>query len=118
MQKIVVLGASRGLGRHVCEVLTQSVESELLLVARTEQSLISACESVKSPSCSPKHLKCDVADPAQQELLFKKIEEFNPHIILNFIGGGPYGAYPEKDWKDHRWAIEVSFLFSARLLHF
>jgi short-subunit dehydrogenase len=37
--------------------------------------------------------------------------------VFYVAGGGPYGAFAEREWKDHQWALEVSFLFPARLLH-
>lgn len=117
MEKILVLGASKGLGASVVEELTQ-YRPQFLLVARNESRLQELVQILAKKDCSAEFQKCDVFQISDQEELFKRIEQFKPDRIINLIGGGPYGNYSEKEWKDHAWAFQVTFLFSARLLHF
>lgn len=39
------------------------------------------------------------------------------HRFIYFAGGGPYGPFQEKAWKDHQWAWNVTFLSAARFFH-
>lgn len=39
------------------------------------------------------------------------------HRFIYFAGGGPYGKFEEKAWKDHQWAWSVTFLSAARFFH-
>ncbi|MCB0412414.1 MAG: SDR family NAD(P)-dependent oxidoreductase, partial [Bdellovibrionales bacterium] len=47
-----------------------------------------------------------------QALLELKIDR-----IICFTGGGPYGDFDAKDWKDHQWALQVSLHFPLQLAH-
>lgn len=38
--------------------------------------------------------------------------------IFYFAGGGPHGAYSSKKFSDHMWAMNVSYLAFASILHF
>lgn len=39
------------------------------------------------------------------------------HRFIYFAGGGPFGKFEKKAWKDHRWAWSVTFLSAARFFH-
>jgi short-subunit dehydrogenase len=107
MEKVLILGASRGLGRAVVDEISQR-PFDLYLMSRKQMNFKSDFKS----------MSVDVSKEHDQDQIFNEILSFQPHRILNFIGAGPYGKYESKAWKDHRWAFEVSFLFSAKLLHF
>ena len=32
-------------------------------------------------------------------------------------GGGPYGLFHDREWKDHQWSWDLTFQFPARVLH-
>lgn len=49
--------------------------------------------------------------------LVAEIRRINPRRIWYFTGGGPYGNFQKKAWKDHQWAMRVTFLCPAFLLH-
>ncbi|MCB0343411.1 MAG: SDR family oxidoreductase, partial [Bdellovibrionales bacterium] len=53
----------------------------------------------------------------QVDRLLIKLNEFQPEQIIYVAGGGPFGRFHDKKWKDHEWAWQVSFLTPARLLH-
>ncbi len=102
--KIVILGASRGLGRCVAQLLNGE---KLMLVSRNADR-----------KADSEGLRCNVSLPEDRQNLYQNIQRFNPDKIINCIGAGVYGTYQNKDWKDHQWTFDVSFLFSAELLHF
>ena len=37
--------------------------------------------------------------------------------LIYFVGGGPHGSFEKKQWKDHQWSWQVSFLTPAHLAH-
>jgi short-subunit dehydrogenase len=52
------------------------------------------------------------------EALMENLRRFQADQVFYLAGGGPYGDFQNKAWKDHLWAWEVTFLSAARLLHF
>lgn len=114
-ESIAVLGASRGLGRAFSELLMDNSSGcKFLFVARKKDKLV---ELIR-PSLEVEVMAADFTNLSQQESVLQKINDFSPDRCVYFAAGGPYGLFQDKDWKDHEWALKVSFLFPARLLHF
>jgi short-subunit dehydrogenase len=114
-EKYLLLGASRGLGAcFLNTVLSQSDNSEVSVVSRK------ATKSVKKQSekSSVIYRDIDFSNTQGQQEALDWISEFRPTQIFYFAAGGPYGDYSQKKWKDHLWALEVSFLFPSLLTHF
>ncbi len=95
-ERIIIFGASRGLGAAVA---SQIQSANLLLISRTQS-------------------KHDLSREADQQKVLELAQEFSPSRIFYFAGGGPYGQFAEKNWRDHEWAFQVNFLFPAKLVHF
>ncbi|MCH2534480.1 MAG: SDR family oxidoreductase [Bdellovibrionales bacterium] len=109
MENIAILGASRGLGLELAKHLKSS--ANLFLVARN-------IESLKAEFSAPHTLQpFDFTHEAQWENLFQQLKSHNAQRIVYCAGGGPYGDYAQKAWKDHMWAYNLNFLFPAFLLH-
>lgn len=112
MERVLILGASRGLGaelvKHICHLGFPTFG-----YGRKVQPLNALRESY--PLFSYK-----VADfstrTGQDEVLRDLITENYSKVIL-VAGGGPYGPFHEREMKDHQWAWEVTFHFQARVLH-
>lgn len=103
--KFILLGASRGLGWATYEALSKKYPAaEFMLVSR------------KIGEGNFKSLKCDFAKELSSEFM-TEIIDFNPTTIIYFAAGGPYGNFQDKKWADHQWALQVSFLFPAQLVH-
>jgi short-subunit dehydrogenase len=105
-EKLAVLGGSRGLGFHIANSLVKQGHS--VFVA-----------SRKAPVEMPPGLTWVSFDFSQEEqapALIAKLQEFEPSTLVYSAGGGPYGLFGEKTWKDHNWALNVSFRFPAYLL--
>jgi short-subunit dehydrogenase len=110
--KIAILGASRGLGRELAlEIQQQIPSSELLLMSRKFDLL----STLARPT--DKVASCDFCTREGQVAAIQALENFEPQLIYYVAGGGPYGVYGEKDWMSHEWALNVTFLFPARVLH-
>ena len=105
--RMAFLGCSQGLGRAVA---LQSPEGERLFLARSKENLMSLAKEVKG------EVVCiDFSGPSDE--LVAVLDRFCPTHIYYFAGGGPFGAYHEKSFKDHEWAFNVSFKTPARLIH-
>jgi short-subunit dehydrogenase len=96
---VMALGASRGLGAAVIRRLQGNCD--VVPISRTAEKF-----------------KADFSKPEEQTKVLKLVDEINPNKIFYFAGGGPYGKFADKEWKDHQWSLEVNFLFPARLLHY
>lgn len=109
------LGCSRGLGRAVTQIMSQGeLLQKALLVSRSTKALETLAQelSQQSHSCD-----LDFSRPADVTSLCHEIKSLRPKRIFYFAGGGPYGEYGSKEWKDHQWAWQVSFLTPAQLIH-
>jgi short-subunit dehydrogenase len=113
LRKIAVVGASRGLGLALCqEWATEGIS--LFAVARRIEAL---------PSLLPETLaeyrgvKTDLSQPVQVAELLEELVSWKPEVLVYVAGGGPFGLFAQKDFKDHQWAFQVSFLAMAQLVH-
>jgi short-subunit dehydrogenase len=110
VRKIVILGASRGLGwatyQNFC---LKYPEAEFVLVSRKIQSTPDLQSVIK--------IAADFSKGVIEEAFLQQIVEFNPSEIIYCAGGGPYGNFENKKWSDHQWALNVNFLYPAQLIH-
>jgi short-subunit dehydrogenase len=113
--RIFLIGASRGLGAAVArEICKDHPAANLCLLARKRPLLEGLQKELGS------HIEIaafDISREGDQAQALEVIARFKPTHIWSFVGGGPHGLYQSKDFKDHLWAWNVSFLFNARLLH-
>lgn len=104
-EKIAVLGGSRGLGAHITKnLLTRG--HQVFMVSRTPLSEVAGV--IWQPF--------DFAKDENIEKLIEALTAFAPQKIIYCAGGGPYGLFGEKQWKDQVWAHKVTFQFPAQLL--
>lgn len=96
-EKIILLGASRGLGQAVAQGLQQL-------------NLDVSCFSRSSLEAM------DFSKEAEWPNFIDRLVKLNPDRLFYFAGGGPHGDYSKKEWKDHLWSLRVTFLFPAFLL--
>lgn len=95
--RILLLGASRGLGHQVQQKLLQMGVVAINFSRSSQPSM-------------------DFSREDQWSHYLKMIEEQKPQRIFYFAGGGPFGSYFQKEWKDHLWSYRVNFLFPSFLL--
>lgn len=99
-----LIGASRGFGYSVYQSLYKRGEK------------VQIC-SRKNPNQISSHFSFDASKDEEFAKLCQKIEEYSPEAIVYFPGGGPWGLFHEKTYKDHEWAFRVTFLTPSKLLH-
>ena len=59
----------------------------------------------------------DFSKSEDHEGMVQDLLTWKPDLLVYCAGGGPHGAFSKKKWVDHQWALEVSFLFPAKVLH-
>jgi short-subunit dehydrogenase len=120
-KRIVILGASRGLGLALTRYFIQEIQTiELLLVSRKINQIKIESSKPKSFSTNPNQISkysCDFSQIQQLDQLVETLTQFAPTHIYYIAGGGPYGEFQTKNWKDHIWTINVNLLFPGELLH-
>ena len=110
--KIAVLGASRGLGRELSIKIQEEIPSaELLLMSRKFDLMADFARDTDTM------VACNFALREGRNIAMKALDEFQPDVLYYIAGGGPYGRYGDKDWKDHEWAFDVNLMFPAQVLH-
>jgi short-subunit dehydrogenase len=114
MQKrFALLGASRGLGWATYQALqNHDKNSEFLLSSRKIEARRGEISSINTTLMVQDFSQL----PVQLEFV-QTLKKFNPTDLIYFAGGGPYGAFAEKKWSDHQWALNTTFLYPAELLH-
>lgn len=110
--RIAILGASRGLGAAlVKEIHTEAPDSVLLLASRKKEELQKLSRS------DDWLVAADFSKAQDQVEILAALGKFLPTHIFYVAGGGPFGRFQDKAFADHSWAMEVSFLFAAKVLH-
>lgn len=106
MESVAILGASRGLGLEILKVVALSGHH--------------VTGFSRKPGPAMPNVTYEPADFSKEDdqlRVIQKLEASSFSRIFIVAGGGPYGEYGQKQWKDHKWAWEVTFLFPARVLH-
>lgn len=113
MDRTVIFGASRGLGAELAKfVAGQGIN--VTGFARKEDRLKKISESFPFFE----HHVADVSIEQNQERALNLLFELtNVTKIFCVVGGGPYGPFQKRAFKDHEWAWQVTYVFAARLVH-
>ena len=107
--RYVILGGRRGLGRCLSlEIGARDLGSTQMVSSRKEFSpQVSNAESITA----------DLSKREDWPRLWSQIQEFGASHLVFCAGGGPYGKFGDKDFKDHLWALNVSFVSASFFLH-
>lgn len=120
-KKIAILGASRGFGLAISQYFAnQDNETHLFLVSRKIKNTLTQLNLKNFFKLNPKQISifsCDFSDTQNLNPLLNELKIFKPNRIIYVSGGGPYGQFQSKKWKDHCWALNVNFLFPGELLY-
>jgi short-subunit dehydrogenase len=112
--KTIVFGSHKGLGFECVKALMlKPGKNEVLGFSRKDSGFFLDQKNYQFKSYDFTKVYND-EDLFQQ--LLAEVLIFEPDNILYCAGGGPYGEYTQKNWKDHEWAIKLNFLFPAKLL--
>jgi NAD(P)-dependent dehydrogenase (short-subunit alcohol dehydrogenase family) len=95
MDRVVIFGSSRGLGA----ALRQHVEAQHIPVAGWSR------------------VNGDLSTDKGQAFALEFLLSEPASKVFCVAGGGPYGPYHSQPWSAHEWALQVSFIFPAKVLH-
>lgn len=110
IQRVAILGASRGLGWATYQKMSvQFPQTQFLLVSRKIQN----CHFENNAQA----LVQDFSKKPILQDFFQALIQFKPTQIIYCAGGGPHGVFENKKWSDHEWALNVNFLYPAQLMH-
>ena len=112
MNRVIVLGASRGLGAEIVKK-AGAEGARVTGFSRKEAPLKTLGLTVPGFEF---HL-ADLAKLQGQDTVIRFLLENEVDKIFCVAGGGPYGPFGQANWKDHDWAWEVTFRSHARVLH-
>lgn len=114
MKQAAILGASRGLGQALALQISKNSDGiSLILSSRNAEKL----QALARPEID-KVIAADFTKANDQDRLLNELKILRPEKIFYVAGGGPFGAFESKAWKDHLWSLELNLLFPARLIHF
>ncbi|MBY0384754.1 SDR family NAD(P)-dependent oxidoreductase [bacterium] len=106
-EKILILGARRGLGFEILK----------LWKARFPNDEVYASSRQPFEYLDTKTFHWDLTVGEDVENLLQTVDKLAPQKVFYVAGGGPYGVFSEKQWKDHQWALQLTLLTPTRLLH-
>lgn len=119
--RIIITGASSGLGEAFARALAAEGR-ELVLIARRQERLEKLAAELREQrpgamiTCQP----CDLADAAALASLTAALtarEPAPPTLLINNAGLGDYGAFAEADIRQVRRLMQVNMLALAELTH-
>jgi len=111
LEKILIIGGRRGLGGAVSQLWRQQFPNHEIIATTRREDLRKGW----NPGFET-HI-CDLSVGDDVNRLADLIKEWQPTRFFCFAGGGPYGSFVDKEWKDHVWALKVSLLNPLRLTH-
>jgi short-subunit dehydrogenase len=112
MERVIVLGASRGLGAELVKHILAEGNSAVGF-SRKETPL----KTLRALHPKFEFHLADFSTREGQDLVARFLAEESFTKVIAVAGGGPYGRFEERAWKDHQWAWDVSFQFPARVIH-
>ena len=109
-ERIAILGAGRGLGLELSRLVSERPGNQLLLVSKHAERARAICPKAEM-------LNLDFTLSEAVIATDQALRHFQPDRIWYIAGGGPFGYFQEKDWKDHIWAMKLNLLFPLELFH-
>lgn len=100
--KVFIIGGRRGFGKSIGDVWSQAVPHVKIVTT----SRVTGANYI-----------FDLANEESVTALLKTLDDEQPEIVVCAAGGGPYGEFVKKDWKDHSWALSVTLLSPMRIAH-
>ncbi|HHM12643.1 MAG TPA: SDR family NAD(P)-dependent oxidoreductase [Planctomycetaceae bacterium] len=115
-KRILLTGASSGIGLALAGVLARR-GARLLLTARRSESAVGLKERLPAESGEVIYLSGDITDPAHRDRLLDWVREHwgGLDILINNAGVGAVGPFETGDEERLRRILEVNFVSAAEL---
>ncbi|OAT69763.1 ketoacyl reductase [Mycobacteroides immunogenum] len=104
--RVVVTGASSGIGREIARALAQRGHS-LILVARRGDRLAQLAAELSGPTVEIEARACDLTDHSQRATLCKELGERDIAALVNNAGVATYGPLSKADPGEERAEVEL-----------
>ncbi len=119
--KVLITGASQGIGAAIARRFATEAQADLTLVARGASKLAAVETTCKELGARARSLPCDLTDPeAVQALANNVLDDGPPGILINNAGRFEPGKLLETDAKQFRSQLDVNltsaFLVTRTLL--
>jgi len=101
-KRAIVFGASRGLGRAVVDHSRLHFDGLKEVVEVSRKSPINPLDLTKRDD---------------QIKAGELIQSQGFDLVIYCSGGGPYGPFSSKEWKDHEWALQLNLIAPMFLIH-
>lgn len=116
MNRIAILGASRGLGWALYSKFAQTDKNISFFLSSRKINEKFKALSEQIPINVQVYAQDFSKTPVDSDFLIA-LQKFQPTILIYVAGGGPHGEFQTKKWSDHLWALNTTFLYPAELLH-
>lgn len=113
MDRVVILGASRGLGAELVKYISAQTTYSVVGFGRKEQQLA----DLRTLHPFFEYRLADFSSERGQDEALRYLIEENYSQVVCVAGGGPFGLFHERNMRDHEWAWQVGFRFPARVIH-
>ncbi len=111
-KRALVIGASRGLGKAISQLLPLECDqlSLLTLVSRKSSLVTHSGISIES-------YNLDMSNVEDQIAVSMNIKDKKYDLLFYVAGGGPHGEYAKKEWKNHQWSLQVNLVAPMGAVH-
>lgn len=116
---ILITGASAGIGAALARVYAAN-GWDLALAARREAPMVELATDLKTKfGTSSLILPTDLSDPAQNEILIRRVHSKGRKIagLTNNAGFGLPGKYDDNSWDDHAISLNLMLMGPCELVH-
>lgn len=102
--KILITGASSGIGRDMARYLASDTNNELILVAKDKTKL----KAIQKEIPSAKIISCDLANEEEVKTLYQRCRKEQIDFLINNAGFGLFGFFHQTDLNRELEMIDVN----------
>jgi hypothetical protein len=117
-KKILITGASSGIGREVALQLTSSAE-RIWLNGRNSDELRKTQVMInqQNPKVGVTCIACDLSVESDREHLINSVVNEDLDLVVLNAGGGEFGLFSESKWTTERHVIDLNITATVHLTH-
>jgi short-subunit dehydrogenase len=112
----LVTGASSGIGRAFCGLLSEH-GYDLLLVARRRDLLDAVATDARLQEVEAEVFVLDLTEEADAAILTEAISGRPIDVLVNAAGLGDFGPFVESDWETQKAMIDLNVTAFTRMLY-